>query len=109
MLSQLTKASLTFSPATGIGGQNAPYSGTLANFMSQIVSQQSLAANAAASLQQGQDTVVTSLQQRVNTQSGVSIDTEMANLISLQNAYAANARVMTAIQQMMATLLQTGA
>ena len=40
------------------------------------------------------------------TTSGVSIDTELSNLITLQNAYGANARVMSTIQQMMATLLQ---
>jgi flagellar hook-associated protein 1 FlgK len=48
------------------------------------------------------------LQQRFTAQSGVSIDTELSNLIALQNAYGANARVMTTIQQMMATLLQVG-
>ena len=74
--------------------------------MSQVVSQQSQAANAATNLQQGQDTVVTALQQRFNDQSGVNIDTEMSNLIALQNAYGANARVMSTIQQMMSTLLQ---
>ena len=63
--------------------------------MSQIVSQQSQAANAATNLQQGQDTVVSALQQRFNDQSGVNIDTEMSNLIALQNAYGANARVMS--------------
>jgi flagellar hook-associated protein 1 FlgK len=46
------------------------------------------------------------LQQRFNDQSGVNIDTEMSNLIALQNAYGANARVMSAIQQMMSTLMQ---
>ena len=74
--------------------------------MSQVASQQAQAANAATNLQQGQDTVVTALQQRFNTQSGVSIDTEMSNLIALQNAYGANARVMSTIQQMMSTLMQ---
>ncbi len=77
--------------------------------MSQVASQQSQAANAATNLQQGQDTVVSALQQRFNAQSGVNIDTEMSNLIALQNAYGANARVMTTIQQMMATLMQVGA
>jgi flagellar hook-associated protein 1 FlgK len=42
----------------------------------------------------------------MSNQSGVNIDTEMSNLISLQNAYSANARVMSTIQQMMNTLLQ---
>lgn len=106
ILSQMTNAALTFSPTTGIGTAQAPYSGTLADYMSQIVSQQSQAANAATSLQQGQDTVLSALQQRFNTQSGVNIDTEMSNLIALQNAYGANARVMSTIQQLMSTLLQ---
>jgi flagellar hook-associated protein 1 len=106
LLSQMTTAALNFSPTTGVGTAQAPYSGTLGQYLSQVITQQSQAANAASNLQQGQDTVVTALQQRVNSESGVSIDTEMSNLISLQNAYSANARVMSTIQQMMNTLLQ---
>jgi flagellar hook-associated protein 1 len=106
ILDQMSNASLTYSPTTGIGSPQAPYSGTLTDFMSQIVGQQSRAANAATNLQQGQDTVVNALQQRFNDQSGVNIDTEMSNLIALQSAYAANARVMATIQQMLTTLLQ---
>jgi len=108
MLNQITDTSLTYSPATGIGSAQAPFSGTLGDYMSQIVSQQSQSATAASNLQQGQDTVLSALQQRFNSQSGVSIDTEMSNLIALQNAYGANARVMTTIEQMMNTLLQVG-
>jgi len=106
ILNQMSSASLTYSPTTGIGTAQAPFSGSLTDFMSQIVSQQSQAANAATNLQQGQDAVVTALQQRFNQQSGVSIDTELSNLIALQNAYGANARVMTTIQQMMSMLMQ---
>jgi flagellar hook-associated protein 1 FlgK len=106
ILNQLSSAALTYSAATGIGTAQTPYSGTITDYMSQIVSQQSQAANAATNLQQGQDAVVTALQQRFNDQSGVNIDTEMSNLIALQNAYAANARVMSTIEQMMTTLLQ---
>jgi flagellar hook-associated protein 1 len=108
ILNQMTNAALTFSPTTGIGSDAAPFTSTLANYMSQIVSQQGQAANAATNLQQGQDTVVSALQQRFNDQSGVNIDTEMSNLIALQNAYSANARVMSTIQSMMQTLLQIG-
>jgi flagellar hook-associated protein 1 FlgK len=109
ILDQLANASLTYSSSTGIGRAQQPYSGTLADYMGAVVNQQSQSANAASNLQQGQDTVVTALQQRFNDVSGVNIDTEMSNLIALQNAYGANARVMTTIQQMMATLLQVGA
>jgi len=108
ILDQLTDASLTYPPSTGIGGAQSPYSGTLPDYISQIVSQQSQAANAATNLQQGQDTVLSALQQSFNDESGVNIDTQMSNLIALQNAYAANARVMTTIEQLMATLMQVG-
>jgi flagellar hook-associated protein 1 FlgK len=108
ILNQLTDATLTYSPTTGLGTTAAPYTGALTQYMSEVVSQQAQAANAASNLQQGQDTVVTALQQRFNNQSGVSIDTEMSNLIALQNAYGANARVMSTVEQMMQTLLQIG-
>ncbi len=106
ILQQLTTAALTFPPSTGIGDAAALYSGTLTDYMSQVVSQQSQAANAASNLQQGQDTVVSALQHRFNDQSGVNIDAEMSNLIALQNAYGANARVMSTVAQMMSTLMQ---
>jgi len=109
LLNQMTNAVLTFSPITGIGSQNASYSGNLSDYLSQVVSQQSQAATAATSLQQGQDTVLSALQQRFNDESGVNIDTEMSNLIALQNAYGANARVMSTVQALMSMLLQIGA
>jgi flagellar hook-associated protein 1 len=108
ILNQMTNASLTYSSATGLGSAAEPYSGTLSQYLSEVVSQQAQASTAATNLQQGQDTVVSALQQRFNDQSGVNIDTEMSNLIALQNAYGANARVMTTLQQMMSMLLQVG-
>lgn len=106
ILQQLTAATPTYSAATGIGSAQAPFSGTLANYLSQVIDQQSQATGAASNLQQGQDTVLNALQQRFNDQSGVNIDTEMSNLIALQSAYGANARVMTTVQQLLATLIQ---
>ena len=60
----------------------------------------------ATQLQQGQSVVVSTLQQKFNATSAVSIDTEMANLIALQNSYAANAHIMSVVQSMMTSLLQ---
>lgn len=74
--------------------------------MQQFLSQQSNAATSATQLQQGQDVVVNALQQKFKSSSGVNIDTEMASLISLQNTYAANARVMSVVQTMMTSLMQ---
>ena len=50
--------------------------------------------------------MVNALQQRLNDASGVNIDQEMANLITLQTAYGANARVLTAVRDMLDTLLK---
>jgi flagellar hook-associated protein 1 FlgK len=104
--SQLANATLQFSPSTGVGGTASPFQGTLSAFMSQVISSQSLAATSANNLQSGQDVVVNALQTRFNATSAVNIDTEMANLLTLQNNYGANARVMTTVNQMLTTLLQ---
>ena len=50
--------------------------------------------------------VVNALQQKMKSSSGVDIDTEMSNLIALQNSYAANAHVMSVVQAMMTSLMQ---
>jgi len=103
---QLVNASLQFSPSSGIGGAAAPYQGTLSSFISQMISTQSLATTAATNLQSGQDVVVNALQQRFNDTSSVNIDTEMANLLTLQNSYGANARVMSTVKAMLDVLMQ---
>jgi flagellar hook-associated protein 1 FlgK len=103
---QLVNASLEYSPSDGIGSATSPFQGTLSKYMSQVVSTQSIAANAATNLQAGQNIVVTALQARFNSTSAVSIDTEMANLLTLQNAYGANARVMSTVKAMLDTLMQ---
>ncbi|MBU6461491.1 MAG: flagellar hook-associated protein FlgK [Bradyrhizobium sp.] len=106
LYSQLTTGSFTYSPQTGLGSTASLFSGTITGFMQQFLSQQANAATTATQLQQGQDVVVSTLQQKFNSVASVSIDTEMSNLIALQNAYAANAHVMSVVQSMMTTLIQ---
>jgi flagellar hook-associated protein 1 len=105
ILQQLTGASLTFSPNTGIGTVSAPFIGSLTTYLRQVVSQQGEVASSANNLKQGQDVVLNALQQRFNEASGVNVDQEMANLLSLQNSYAANARVLSAVKEMLDTLI----
>ena len=103
---QLTSTSFAFSPDTGMGSAATPYSGALPAFLNQVLSQQGQAASNASSLSQGQAVVVNALKQRVNDASGVNVDQEMANLITLQTAYGANARVMSAVKDMLDELLR---
>jgi flagellar hook-associated protein 1 FlgK len=104
--SQLTSGSFTYSPQTGLGSPTAPFTGTIGSYVQQFLSLQANTATSATQLQQGQDVVVSTLQQKFDSTSKVNIDTEMSNLIALQNSYAANAHVMSVIQSMMTTLEQ---
>jgi flagellar hook-associated protein 1 len=106
IFSQLTSSTFTYSPSTGLGSNPSPLSGTLPSYLQQFLSLQSNAATSATQLQQGQDVVVSTLQQKFNSTASVNIDTEMSNLIALQNSYAANAHVMSVVQSMMTTLMQ---
>lgn len=107
ILNKLTNASYTYtSGKTGIGSTAAPFKGTLVSFMQQFVSVQGAAAEAAAQLSEGQDIVLNTLQKKLDDDSGVNIDEEMAHLLSLQNAYAANARVLSTIKDVYSVLLQ---
>ncbi len=106
LTSQLTSATFNYSPQTGLGTAAKPYNATISSYMEQFLSMQGNASTAATQLQQGQDVVVSTLQQKMQTDSGVNIDTEMSNLISIQNTYAANAHVMSVVQTMMNTLMQ---
>jgi flagellar hook-associated protein 1 len=106
LYSQLTTGSFSYSPKTGLGSSSSPFTGTITNYMQQFLSQQANASTTATSLQQGQDVVVSNLQTKFNSVAGVSIDTEMSNLIALQNSYSANAHVMSVVQSMMTALLQ---
>jgi flagellar hook-associated protein 1 FlgK len=107
ILKQLSTTSYRYSPQTGIGTTAAPFTGTLLNFAKQFISQQGEAATAAKQLADGQDVVLNTLQNKMSATSGVDIDNEMAHLLALQNAYSANARVMSSIKQMFDALLQT--
>ena len=103
---QLTSGSFTFSPQSGLGSSSTPFTGTITGFMQQFLSLQANNATNAQQLQQGQDVVVNTLQQSFNSATGVNMDAQMSNLISLQNAYSANAHVMAVVQSMFTTLLQ---
>jgi flagellar hook-associated protein 1 FlgK len=70
-----------------------------------VASQAQDSANATANLDTEQG-VQTSLQAKVASTSGVSIDTEMSNMIALQTAYGASAKIVTAVQTLWADVLQ---
>ncbi len=93
----------------GAGGTlSAPF--TTAQSLSDYATDMVASQSQASALTSGQLTTEQAVQAGIKTQvtavSGVSMDTEMSKMISLQNAYGANAKVMTAVQTMFAQLLQ---
>jgi flagellar hook-associated protein 1 FlgK len=106
LYSQLTNTVFSYSPQTGLGSASQPFTGSVSNYLQQFLSVQANASTQATQLQQGQSVVVSTLQAKFNSTSSVNLDSEMSNLIQLQNAYAANAHVMSVVQSMMNTLIQ---
>lgn len=106
LYSQLANAVYSYSPQTGLGSASQPFTGSVSNYLQQFLSVQANASTQATALQQGQSVVVSTLQAKFNSTSSVNLDSEMSNLIQLQNAYAANAHVMSVVQSMMNTLIQ---
>ncbi|HXH46901.1 MAG TPA: flagellar hook-associated protein FlgK [Bradyrhizobium sp.] len=106
LYSQLTSAVFSYAPQSGLGSASQPFTGSVSNFLQQFLSVQANAATQATQLQQGQSVVVSTLQAKFDSTSKVNLDSEMSNLIQLQNAYAANAHVMSVVQSMMNTLIQ---
>lgn len=89
------------------GTLSAPFAApaTLAGFASAMVaaqSQESAGVSQQLTTEQG---VQTALQSKLAAQSGVNIDSEMASMVALQNAYGANAKIVASVQTMWNQLL----
>ena len=103
---QLTSGSYYYSAKAGLGTVASPFKGSLLNFAQQFTSAQGESADAAKLLADGQNVVLSTLKQKFADTAGVNIDDEMAHLLALQNAYAANARVMGVVKEMYQALMQ---
>ncbi|WNJ92534.1 flagellar hook-associated protein FlgK [Bosea sp. 685] len=106
MLQRLTQSQRAFTNATGFDGSTATSSQTITSFVQRVVSSTGQAADTAKRLDQGQQVALASVQSRFQATSQVSVDQEMSTLIELQTAYAANARIISTIKEMMDVLLR---
>jgi flagellar hook-associated protein 1 FlgK len=60
----------------------------------------------AARLDEGQKVLTAAVEARLERASGVDIDGEMARLVELQTAWSANARVLSAVREMLDALMR---
>jgi flagellar hook-associated protein 1 FlgK len=99
------------SNTTGLGATgalNAPYTApsTIGGLAATVLASQAQESAAISSQADTQQAVQTTLANKLSTQSGVNMDTEMSHMIQLQSAYGANARILTTVQAMFTQLLQ---
>jgi flagellar hook-associated protein 1 FlgK len=95
-----------FKPAGGLGTDTNPFQGSVLSYARSVIVTQTNDAATAEQIAEGQEAVVTQLQARFDSVAAVNIDEEMTLLIQLQTAYGANARVMTAVREMLDMLRQ---
>jgi len=107
-----TFGTLTTAPATtGLGASGtltAQFSAPtdLASFATDVVNAESQDSNAASTNLTSEQSVQTALQTQVSNVSSVSVDDQMSKMVALQNAYTANARIISALQAMWTELTQ---
>jgi flagellar hook-associated protein 1 FlgK len=106
LVDALTSATRAFSSASGVGGRGAPFVSTVSDFTRRLVETHGANAESAERLDEGQSIALAAVEARFAEKAGVNVDQEMALLVQLQTAYGANARMMTAIRDMMDMLMR---
>jgi flagellar hook-associated protein 1 FlgK len=89
------------------GTLRAPFASppTLSDLASSLVASQAQDSAATSDQLTSEQAVQSSLNSRLTAGSGVSMDAEMSSMIALQNAYGANAKVITTVQALFNQLL----
>jgi flagellar hook-associated protein 1 len=107
MLERLNENKMEFSPQAGIGGNRSPYKGAVMDFARQVIADQTGNAAAAAEANQSQKIILGAIEQKLASETGVEVDEELTKLISLQTSYAANARILQVVDEMMQELMRS--
>jgi flagellar hook-associated protein 1 FlgK len=95
-----------FSPNSSIGSASVPFKGTIGEFIQRVIDFQGAQAATAERDNQSSTLIVDTLQERFTAETGVNMDEELSRLLILQNSYAANARVLSAVNEMLQLILQ---
>jgi len=106
LLTRFSEASFLFSSRPGGPAAGAPFSGTIAGYARDVISFQTGQAELVAREKDTQTIITNTIQARIDTNTKVNVDVEVAQLIVLQNSFAANARVLSVIQELIDILLR---
>ncbi len=106
LLSQLENMNFSSNSATSSTSGSFRLNGNAQDMISQMLNYQGTAISSANSTRQTQELSLEAIGSRMADKYGVSIDEEMARLMELQNAYAASARIVSVVQELINTLMQ---
>jgi len=101
----LTQSTTYFDPDSGIGSSSTPFQGSVIDYLNQTVAFQGNQAEDAATYADSKETLTMNLAIRYEESYAVDLDAELAFMVQLENAYAANARVMQTIKELFDELL----
>lgn len=101
--------SMRFGSNSSVGSKNGGFrlSGSLSDMISQTIEYQGSSIQTALSANATNTQTLDAITSRMEENYGVDINEEVSKLMELQNAYAANARVASVVQELLDTLMQS--
>ena len=100
VLEQIREDTVTVSPDTGLGSASNPITTTATDFLQTIISTQGQRSQSAQNASEASQISFNNVQAIFQSESEVNIDVELARLIELEQAFQANARVLTTVQDL---------
>lgn len=100
---------MRFGSNSQVGAKSGGFrlSGSLSDMVSQVMEYQGSSIQTALSASETNSQTLDAITSRMEESYGVDINEEVARLMELQNAYAANARVASVVQELLDTLMQS--
>lgn len=105
IISQLDSMNFTSGGNPAANKDKFQLTGTLGEVISQVVGFQGANINAALTKADDRQLTLDTISDQMQSEYGVNLDEEMARLMELQNAYSANARVVSVVKELLDALL----
>ncbi|MBS3847885.1 flagellar hook-associated protein FlgK [Devosia sp. BSSL-BM10] len=105
IIDQLASMSFTSGGNPAANADKFQLTGNLGNLIGQVLGFQGGNINAALTKYDDRQLTLDTISDQMQTEYGVNLDEEMARLMELQNAYAANARVVSVVKELLDALL----
>ncbi|RUT33141.1 flagellar hook-associated protein FlgK [Arsenicitalea aurantiaca] len=100
---------MSFGASGGRAGTGLRLGGTVGQMIAQTINFQGSRISAGLDARDSQMLTLEALTTQMQSEYGVNIDEEMARLMELQNAYAANARIVSVVQELLNELMRIAA